>query len=128
MLDISLNGGSITITTETGIRDFDAPFNTTFRIKDNGDIKIQIKNFTYESLYADFTISGVQPESAAAARSSLRALFLSAGGVTGETNLEAVATDIIITDSSNGLVLKSANGNQHRISINNDGSITTTQL
>jgi len=85
MLDISLNNGSVTITTETGIRDFDSSDNVSYHIKYNGNIRMRIKHWIYEIDYADFTIGGEQPASAAAARAALRVLFLSAGGAASTT-------------------------------------------
>jgi hypothetical protein len=43
-------------------------------------------------------------------------------------DLSNITTDVVITDNTKGYVLKSPNGNSHRITVNNDGSITTTQL
>lgn len=38
------------------------------------------------------------------------------------------ATDIEITDATKGVILKSANGTRYRITVDNDGSLTTTAL
>ena len=38
------------------------------------------------------------------------------------------ATDIEITDATKGLILKSANNNRYRLTIDNDGIPTTTVL
>lgn len=95
---------------------------------ENSNLRLTIQGETYRIRFSTLTINGETPADIDDADDKLTVVFPNAGGATGSTNLEAVTTDIVITDAAKGVVLKSPNGNQHRLSINNDGSITTTQI
>lgn len=42
--------------------------------------------------------------------------------------LEGTPNDVEITDATKGVILKSANGTRYRITVDNDGSLITTEV
>lgn len=42
--------------------------------------------------------------------------------------LEGTSNDVEITDATKGVILKSANGTRYRITVDNDGSLITTEV
>lgn len=42
--------------------------------------------------------------------------------------LEGTSNDVEITDATKGVILKAANGTRYRITVDNDGSLITTEV
>ncbi len=42
--------------------------------------------------------------------------------------LEGTSNDVEITNATKGVILKSANGTRYRITVDNDGSLITTEV
>lgn len=140
-MDISINGNSLTITEGESIKDFILPLSPSPKvIVENGFVKLVVNPLeTFKDTIENTTISGVEPDDEADARTKLRNLFPDAGGATGGTtpNLDQVlgednsaSEDIEFTSSSKGVILKGSS-HSYRVTIDDsdgDPRLTLTQL